>query len=124
MIIRSGSCLCGAVTYSVKDAPMRIGLCHCSDCRKESGSSFVTFGIWPSHAFESTGEVIFYKGRGFCPECGSRLFNAVEEDGVEIRVGSLDMAPSDLEPTYEIWVKRRENWLQPLEVSQFEEDRS
>jgi hypothetical protein len=124
MIIRSGSCLCGAVTYSVKDAPMRIGLCHCSDCRKESGSSFVTFGVWPSHAFETTGEVKFYNGRGFCSGCGSRLFNAIEEDGVEIRVGSLDMAPSDLEPTYEIWVKRRENWLQPLEVPQFDEDRS
>jgi hypothetical protein len=124
MIVRSGSCLCGAVTYSVKDAPLRIGLCHCSDCRKESGSSFVTFGIWPAHAFESAGDVKFHNGRGFCPECGSRLFNAIEEDGVEIRVGSLDMAPSDLEPTYEVWVKRRENWLQPLDVPQFEEDRS
>ena len=50
MIIRSGSCLCGKVRYSVKDAPIRIGLCHCADCRKESGSSFVTFGIWPRHS--------------------------------------------------------------------------
>src|SRR5689334_12059720 len=70
MIIRSGSCLCGKVQYSVKDAPVRIGLCHCADCRKESGSSFVTFGIWPRHAFESTGEVKYFQGRGFCPECG------------------------------------------------------
>jgi hypothetical protein len=124
MIIRSGSCLCGKVTYRVKGAPLRIGICHCTDCRKESGSAFATFGIWPGHAFESAGEVRYYNGRGFCPECGSRVFSAVDEEGVEIRVGSLDMAPTDLEPEYELWVKRRENWMQPLDVPQFDEDRT
>ncbi len=123
MIIRSGSCQCGAVRYSVNGAPLRVGLCHCSDCRKESGSAFVTFAIWPRHAFSHTGEVREFNGRGFCPECGSRLFN-LDEDSVEVRVGSLDMAPTDLEPTYEIWIKRRETWLVPVsEASQFEEDR-
>ncbi len=29
-------------------------------------------------------------------------------------VGSLDEAPSGLTPTYEIWVKRREEWLHGL----------
>lgn len=124
MSIRSGGCLCGKVQYSVKDAPIRIGLCHCTDCRKESGSSFATFGIWPRHAFKSIGEVKYFHGRGFCPECGSRVFSESDGDEIEIRVGSLDMAPTDLEPTYELWVKRRENWLSPLPVSQFEEDRT
>ncbi len=124
MIIRSGSCLCGQLRYSVKAEPVRIGLCHCSDCRKESGSSFVTFGIWPAHAFEMSGEVRYFHGRGFCPACGGRVFNEPRSDGVEIRVGSLDMAPTDLEPTYEIWAKRRENWLVPIPgAEQFEEDR-
>lgn len=124
MIIRSGSCLCGQVRYSVKADPLRVGLCHCADCRKESGSSFTTFAIWPAHAFETSGEVGFFEGRGFCPSCGGRVFNEPQEDGVEIRVGSLDMAPTDLEPTYEIWVKRRENWLAAIPgAEQFEEDR-
>ncbi|SFA78155.1 Uncharacterized conserved protein [Rhizobium sp. NFR07] len=124
MIIRSGSCLCGQVRYSVKADPVRIGLCHCMDCRKESGSVFATFGIWPRHAFEMSGEVRYYEGRGFCTSCGGRVFNQLEDPEVEIRVGSLDMAPTDVEPTYELWVKRRENWLVPLEgAQQFEEDR-
>jgi hypothetical protein len=123
MIIRSGGCLCGSVSFNVKDAPMRIGLCHCADCRKESGSSFVTFGVWPPQAFESQGEVRYFRGRGFCPECGSRVFNQIEDDGIEIRIGALDMAPTDIEPEYELWVKRRENWLQPLPLPQYEEDR-
>jgi hypothetical protein len=124
MIIRSGSCLCGQVRYSVKSDPIRIGLCHCMDCRKESGSVFATFGIWPRHAFEMSGEVRYYEGRGFCTACGGRVFNQLDDPEVEIRVGSLDMAPTDVQPTYELWVKRRENWLDPLEgAEQFEEDR-
>ncbi len=121
--IRFGSCYCRAVTFRVTGEPLRVGICHCADCRKESGSSFVTFGIWPRHSFEATGEVKFFQGRGFCPECGSRIYNQSEGDEVEIRVGSLDMAPTDIEPTYEVWVKRRENWLAALDVPQFEQDR-
>lgn len=124
MIIRSGSCLCGNVRYKVKSDPIRIGLCHCMDCRKESGSAFATFGIWPAHAFEASGDVRHYEGRGFCVQCGGRVFSEPVEDEVEIRVGSLDMAPTDIQPTYELWVKRREDWLAPLEgAEQFEEDR-
>ncbi|MCF6370281.1 GFA family protein [Rhizobium halophilum] len=123
MIIRSGGCLCGNVKYSVKGPPLRVGLCHCAVCRKESGSAFVTFAVWPAHSFETAGEIAIFGGRGFCRSCGSRLFNP--QDGeVEVRLGSLDMAPTDLAPTYEIWVKRRETWLHPLAgLEQFEEDR-
>ncbi len=124
MIIRSGSCLCGKVHYKVKADPIRIGLCHCMDCRKESGSAFATFGIWSAHAFEASGEVRYYEGRGFCVNCGARVFSEPVEDEVEIRLGTLDMAPTDVQPTYELWVKRREDWLTPLEgAEQFEEDR-
>ena len=123
MIIRSGRCLCGEVAYTVKGPPLRVGLCHCTDCRKESGSSFVTFAIWPAHAFESSGDIGLFNGRGFCRACGSRMFNPGEGE-VEVRVGSLDMAPTDLEPTYELWIKRRENWLPPVQdTEQFLEDR-
>jgi len=42
-----------------------------------------------------------------------------------VMVGSLDLAPSEgLEPAYELWIGRREHWLQPLpEAQQFEHDR-
>lgn len=124
MIIQSGSCLCGKVGYSVKGPPLRTGLCHCVDCRKESGSAFVAFAVWPSHAFECSGETAVFKGRGFCPTCGSRLLSTGVGE-VEIRIGSLDMSPTDLEPDYELWVKRREIWLHPLAGrEQFSEDRT
>jgi len=41
---------------------------------------------------------------------------------VEVSLGTLDN-PGELTPQYESWIIRREDWLQPLEVPQFERDR-
>jgi hypothetical protein len=73
--------------------------------------------VWPSEAFELSGEVASYDGRGFCPRCGSRLMDTADPDRtlIEIRLGSLDDAPFELQPTDEIWVKRRESWLPPAD---------
>ena len=120
---RTGGCLCGAVRYSVRGAPLRVGLCHCADCRKTSGSAFVTFAVWPRAAFSVAGDIASHAGRSFCPLCGSRLF-CLRPEEAEINVGSLDDAPTGLEPTYELWTRRRERWLPPLAVAtQYDEDR-
>jgi hypothetical protein len=123
MISRIGGCFCGRVRYEIRDEPLRVGLCHCADCRRESGSEFTAFAVWPRSAFSSVGEATVYAGRSFCPTCGSRLFN-LTADEAEIRIGSLDAALTDLEPTYEVWIKRREYWLHALPSrAQFDEDR-
>ena len=110
---RQGGCQCGAVRYKVSDEPLRVGLCHCTDCRQTSGSAFTMFAVWPRASFRSTSVVTTYRGRSFCPDCGSRLFS-LRPDEAEIMVGSLDDAPSGLVPRYEIWVPRRESWLHGL----------
>ena len=112
-----GGCLCGAVRYSVRGEPVCVRRCHCAGCRKESGSAFTVYAKWPAAAFELTGELASYDGRGFCPRCGSRLIDTADPDEklVEIRLGSLDAAPFELEPEDEIWVKRRESWIPAVE---------
>ena len=51
----------------------------------------------------------------FLPNCGSPLFSAEEgHDEVEIKIGTLDDAPSALEIDYELWIPRREPWLSPI----------
>jgi hypothetical protein len=55
-------------------------------------------------------ELATYDGRSVCPGCGARLV-CLDDDVVEIRIGSLDDAPFELEPEAEIWIKRREPWL-------------
>jgi hypothetical protein len=120
---RSGGCLCGAVRYTVRGEPFHVGRCHCADCRKRSGSAFIVYGQWPLQAFKSSGEYATYEGDSFCARCGARLF-MVEEDVVEVCLGTLDDAPFELRPQAEIWIKRREPWLHEVEgASQHRENR-
>ncbi len=122
--IRSGSCLCRGVTFRVHGNPLRVGICHCTDCRKSSGAPFAAFAVWPVEAFEQeSGYTATYANRSFCTTCGGRV--AWLSDGeAEIPIGSLDEAPTDLVPQYELWITRREPWLGPLpEAAQFEKDR-
>lgn len=121
--MRQGGCLCGRVRYAVAGEPLRVGLCHCTDCRQTSGSAFTFFAIWPRAAFSGEGETSSYKGRSFCPACGSRVFTLTDAEA-EVMVGTLDGAPSDQTPGYELWTPRREVWLHPLPgLEQFERDR-
>ena len=101
MVKRTGGCRCGKVKFSVVGKPTRVGLRHCTDCRQESGSAFTYFGVWPAEQFSSEGQTIDHAGRRFCRDCGSRLFSADEHEA-EIKLGSLDAAPTGLVPTYEL----------------------
>jgi hypothetical protein len=121
--IRTGGCLCGAVRYELEGEPFLVGLCHCLDCRKASGSVFVAYAKWPFEQFSYSGEVKTFMGRSFCPICGSHLFNLHPPMDVELRIGTLDDGPTGLVPEQEGWTKRREHWLAPLAgVPQYEED--
>lgn len=124
--VRTGGCLCGAVRYSVRGDPLHVVRCHCADCRKESGSAFSVYAHWPAEVFELTGEIASYDGRGFCARCGSRLLDLsdLEDSIIEIRLGSLDDAPFELMPRTEIWAKRRESWIPPVDgAAQHDENR-
>ena len=119
----SGKCLCGQVQISARGEPLRTGICHCTNCRQESGSAFTFYGIWPAHQFNSTGETSEFHGQYFCPRCGSHLFS-LDDREAEVKLGVLSEAPTPLVPSYELWVKRREPWLRPIEgAEQYEEDR-
>lgn len=121
--IRTGGRACGAVRYTVRGEPARVGLCHCADCRRETGSAFLHYGDWPAGSFGYTGEIATFGGRSFCPRCGSRLFHLQADGGAEICLGSLDEAPTGLRPAREGWIRRREDWLAPVAgASQARED--
>jgi hypothetical protein len=117
VVTRVGGCRCGAVRYEVHGEPTMVGLCHCTDCRKETGSAFLAYADWPLEKFKVSGDFNTYEGRSFCPLCGSRLFHLGNERA-EVCIGSLDAAPTDLRPLREGWTIRRERWLPPVDVTQ------
>ena len=66
-----GGCLCGGVRFVALGRPYRVGMCHCLDCRKTHGALFHASAIFPETAVTVTGVTGEYKGRYFCPVCGS-----------------------------------------------------
>lgn len=104
-----GGCLCGAVRFVATGQPYRVGLCHCLDCRKHTGSLFHALAMFPQDAVTVEGPTREFRGRHFCPECGSSVFGR-SDDEIEIALGALD-AIDQLKPTYELWTIRREGWL-------------
>lgn len=105
----TASCLCGDVRITTPGAPYRVGICHCLDCRKHSGSLFGIFAIFPEAAVTIVGETRDYQGRHFCPRCGSSVYSR-SDDEIEIHVGAFD-SPDQFTPSYELWTIRRESWL-------------
>ena len=118
----TGGCQCGAVRIVATGRPDRVGLCHCLDCRKHHGALFYAAAIYPQDAVTISGETRDYRGRHFCPTCGSSVF-ARSGDEVEVHLGTLD-APSQFTPDYELWTIRREDWLPPFPgTAGYERDR-
>ena len=78
----TGGCLCGAVRFEIDGALGPITCCHCSLCRRASGSAFVAAASVDAGYFrvvkgqDALGE---YESspqnrRAFCTRCGSQLF--------------------------------------------------
>ncbi|EYD74108.1 hypothetical protein Rumeso_04361 [Rubellimicrobium mesophilum DSM 19309] len=111
--VRLGGCLCGAVRYEARGEPRVVGLCHCEDCRKASGGLGLYYGDWPLGAVTVTGTLSTFRGRSFCPTCGSRVVH-LSAHHAELLLGTLDDPPIGLVPQREGWIVRREPWMQPV----------
>ena len=118
--ILKGSCLCGAVTYEVSGEPKRFYHCHCSRCRKATGTGHA------SNLFLQPGTLRWTAGEEqirafkvpeaqrfttqFCATCGGRLpRQAKDSDMVMIPAGSLDDEAPIL-PQARIFSESRANW--------------
>ena len=116
-----GGCLCGKVRYSADVDPAFVGVCHCTDCQKFTGSAFgVVIGV-PKPAISFQGKMSTYSKAGdtgksierrFCPECGSSI--ADEADAmpgiVMIATGTLDDA-SWVKPAMQIYCDSAQPWV-------------
>ena len=113
-----GSCLCGQVKYSVEDAFDYALNCHCSNCRRATGSAFKAFaGIERARLTLTCGAdnlLIFgqedtHDAR--CAKCGSLLYSLVREGAFfHVTLGTLTDAPS-IQPSAHIFVGCKAPWF-------------
>jgi len=114
-----GSCLCGSVTYTVTGEPKRFYHCHCSRCRKATGSGHATNVFVTGDLHWDSGEetIASYKvpeaerfTNRFCTVCGSRLPRVIPDLGaVFIPAGSLDTEPA-MQPQARIYMGSSTSW--------------
>lgn len=116
-----GGCLCGQVRYSADAEPAFVGVCHCSDCQRFTGSAFSTVIAVPAPALTITGTLKTFSKRGdsgkpihrrFCPECGSGIVD--EGDALPgiamLNAGTLDDR-SWVKPQSEIFCDSAQPWV-------------
>jgi hypothetical protein len=117
--MHKGSCLCGAVRYEVRGDLGAAMYCHCSRCRKASGTAFA------SNAVIAAGDFVVVQGedalrtfstpqgvhRVFCSKCGSPLTSRRDNlpDVLRLRLGSLD-TPVPAAPSAHIFVGSKAAW--------------
>ena len=93
--IKTGGCLCGAITYRISGDLRPVVACHCRQCRKTSGHHVAATSARRDD-IEISGDVTWYRSsptarRGFCATCGSSLFwNADASDRLSISAGTID----------------------------------
>ena len=159
--ITKGSCFCKLITYQFEGEPVtkvRINivispqltqrlainnslppaqaLCHCSVCKRLSGSLFALhYPIPPTNFILTSGQPKTHKfthpagmniEAAFCGDCGTWLYKQVEGGPFEgfylVQAGTTDLEPG-LEakgywtgaPAVELWVTERAPWLAPIE---------
>jgi hypothetical protein len=114
----AGQCLCGAVHYAVADEFLYAANCHCSNCRRTTGSAFKPFaGIAREKLSVSKGEGRLKRFGGddthdaHCDVCGSLLYSVVRDGAyVHVPMGTLVDAPS-IRPTVHIFVGSKAPWF-------------
>jgi hypothetical protein len=114
-----GSCLCGAVTLEFAGGIDSIIHCHCSRCRKSTGSAYATNGfIEQSALIIKTGDSELRsfesapgKRRHFCQICATPIYssNAQDPTRLRIRLGVLD-TDIDERPISHNFVSSKANW--------------
>lgn len=96
--VRTGSCLCGSVTYRVTGDMAKVTACHCTQCRKQTGTYYSASTIEDGQIeiHDEQGHLNWFNAseqaqRGFCSNCGSAMFwKRNSSKNMSVLVGTLD----------------------------------
>lgn len=118
-----GNCLCGEVSYEITDNIGVFQYCHCSRCRKVTGSAFASNLFTKPDKFswlkgeEFVGnyspEDTKYFSTAFCKQCGSSLpWFSKNGQTVIIPAGTLESHPG-ITPIQNIFCGSKADWYTP-----------
>ena len=97
-----GHCFCQAICFEISLNQLDAYHCHCSICRKVTGSRFNTATVIDANYFQWTSDLNLIKTykkdptgfrHDFCSECGCTVPNLYKETKVWVPVGLLEEHP-------------------------------
>jgi len=116
----TGGCLCGRVKYQVTGPFDKFYLCHCSQCRRSTGSAHAANIFTSADRLEwLSGEALIKRytpdepdmiSKCFCTHCGSLVpYTSLQSGKLIIPAGSLNQAPG-INPDDNIFWRDRADW--------------
>ena len=118
----TGGCNCGAIRYTLSESPLAVVACHCTSCRRQSGSAYSVNLLVRAGAMEVEGALARWMdhdtesgqplAREFCGACGSpiRSLPATLPQFVVVKAGTLDQA-GRFAPATHIWTGSKLDWV-------------
>jgi hypothetical protein len=124
LMVRTGRCLCGQVTYELTGDLLATAVCHCDHCQRQSGGAFSVNLVAHESQLNLSGDLTTYVETGenddgeyvyrrFCGSCGSPVVSELAQSAgvVAVKAGTLDDR-SDVRPTVEVWCVDRQPWVE------------
>ena len=118
---RIAHCSCGSLRAVASGEPVVVGMCHCEQCQRRTGSAFGVSVYFkqdlvrlsgPSTVFVRDGQDGRKLTQHFCPTCGSTIYWIAD-----IRPGYIGVAlgaffdPHFPAPVRSVWEQSRHDWI-------------
>ena len=127
-----GGCLCGDIRYGLNEDALTLYVCHCTECRRQSGASYTLSMVVRNEALQlvcghpKQYSLVLPDGRrkqsNFCGRCSTRLWGPSRfPDLAILEAGTLDDT-SWFSPVGHIWTRSAQSWVRiPEDVLRFDE---
>ena len=115
----NGACNCGTVRFEINTGVSDIYVCHCSICRRSTGSNGIAVIVVDNEAFRwiaGEANITTWKKPDvdwqtwFCSRCGSPLPGANDAKRTFVPAGLLLEGSEPLSVKHHIWVDSKANW--------------
>lgn len=109
---RSGGCLCGKVSLTMKITSNKVEACHCSMCCTWGGGPLLSFEPCSEITTRCDEFITVYKSsdwaeRAFCNSCGTHLYYKLVETGEHMVPPGLMAGNEELELCLEVFIDEK-----------------
>ena len=114
-----GECNCGAVAFEIDTQLASVIMCHCSICRRSTGSNGIAVIVIDNDSFQwlrGSEHISTWKKPDadwqtwFCRVCGSGLPGKNDENRMFVPAGLISDGGDALKVAHHIWVDSKAEW--------------